>query len=410
MKWFPGSLAWNLLGKKLNVSGGFCLGIILLALLVLSSCDTTTGSSDTGSPDTPKPPPDIWDGSKATGFAEGDGTEYNPYLISTVAQLAFLAQETNAGNSDYNDKYYTLIADLDLNNHEWTAIGTAINSFKGGFDGDGHTISNLKINKLDIYFQGLFGYIDDAGINNLDLVDVDITGEFYVGGIAGCVSGDSNITNCTSSGEVSGTTDVGGIAGWAFSNSTITNCFSTGTVSGTNGSVGGIAGSISSNSSITNCASSGEVGGARTVGGIVGWVSTNSHITNCASSGEVSGARMVGGIVGLASSNSNITNCAALNPGVTAIASDAGRIAGFIDGISNTFTGNVAWAGMTLTDATVSEGSEKDGTGISKTQIQDGSGLPASLKTDPWTHRPGKLPILSGLTGRQDDTLPAHLQ
>jgi hypothetical protein len=87
-----------------------------------------------------------------------------------------------------------------------------------------------------------------------------------------------------------------------------------------------------------------------------------------------------------------------------------GGLWGGVDYGGNSFNGNFAWEEMTVTGDTVTDNSEKDGEGISKGAVKDGSGLPGSLKTNPpWIYEEGKLPILKDLEG-QDGTLPDHLE
>ena len=86
-----------------------------------------------------------WDGSVASSFAWGEGTEERPYLISTGAELAFLGQKVRNGEN-YEGRYFQLANDIDLGGREWTPIGTSQNSFRGIFDGAGHTIANATIN------------------------------------------------------------------------------------------------------------------------------------------------------------------------------------------------------------------------------------------------------------------------
>ena len=86
-----------------------------------------------------------WDGSVASSFAWGEGTEERPYLISTGAELAFLGQRVRNGEN-YEGIYFQLANDIDLGGREWTPIGTSQNSFRGIFDGAGHTIANATIN------------------------------------------------------------------------------------------------------------------------------------------------------------------------------------------------------------------------------------------------------------------------
>ena len=96
---------------------------------------------------------DVWVGKIAEKFAGGTGTESDPYQISNGAELAYLAQQVNAGES-YSDKYFTLTNDIDLGSKEWTPIGNENESwdgykFEGTFDGDGHTIRGLYSNSGD---------------------------------------------------------------------------------------------------------------------------------------------------------------------------------------------------------------------------------------------------------------------
>jgi uncharacterized repeat protein (TIGR02543 family) len=231
---------------------------------------------------------DLWDGTIAGGFAGGGGTVTDPYIISRAAQLAYLARRVNFYGETYTGKYFILTRDLDLEGHEWTAIGTSVYSlnvrFMGIFDGDSHVIYRPEINKSSV-FQGLFGYLDGATISNLGLEEVAITGGNDVGGIAGWVHSGS-IENCYSTGEVSGTDYVGGIAG-TVSGGSVENCYSTGTVSGRR-NAGGIAG-IVSGGSIDTCYSTGTVSGSEGVGGIAGLVDHNGSISGSYSTGEISG-------------------------------------------------------------------------------------------------------------------------
>jgi uncharacterized repeat protein (TIGR02543 family) len=326
----------------------------------------------------------VWDGSSiANGFAGGGGSSVaDPYIISAAAELAYLARQVNAG-TNYAGKYFTLTGDLDLNGQEWTAIGTNARSFRGSFDGDGHVISGLVINKSGTHYQGLFGYLDGAKISNLGLEDVAITGQ---GG-------------------------VGGIAGYVF-NSSIENSYSTGTVSGDGNDVGGIAGTVNSGN-IKNCYSTGTVSGSGTnsldVGGIAGQIFNGSSIENCYSTGTVvSGTYYAGGIAGVVT-NSSIKYCAALNPSVTALINFAGRVVGAISsGGTNTFTGNVAWDNMGTGSVAFRAGTDYNGTLKAKTVFHSATGFPFTVNAYPWTYTAGKLPILGGLAG-QGNALPAHL-
>lgn len=116
-----------------------------------------------------------WDDSVAANFAGGNGTEANPYLISNAKELALLAEYVDLGN-DTASTYYKLTEDIDVSGgSEWTAIGTNSNRFKGTFDGGGHTVSGININKPDEKYQGLFGIftgtIKNVGIENSSIME-----------------------------------------------------------------------------------------------------------------------------------------------------------------------------------------------------------------------------------------------
>ena len=85
-----------------------------------------------------------WDGTTATEFKYGDGTQANPYLITNAKELAYLRDQVNNG-TDYENTFFQLTTDIDLNSMEWTPIGNNTNSFRGTFDGAGHIISNATI-------------------------------------------------------------------------------------------------------------------------------------------------------------------------------------------------------------------------------------------------------------------------
>lgn len=155
-------------------------------------------------------------------FAGGNGTS-TPYQISTPEQLQALAVLVNCRNTDYNKSsvHYELTADINLSSlwkgetkQSWTPIGNNSNPFMGSLDGSGHTISNLYINNAEGLYQGLFGYLSGSSceVKNLTLTGVDITGDSYVGAVAGYVSG-ASVTGCTVSGDVTGSKYFGAVVG-----------------------------------------------------------------------------------------------------------------------------------------------------------------------------------------------------
>ena len=173
--------------------------------------------------------------------------------------------------------------------------------YTGTFDGLGHTISNLYINRPTMYSVGLFGMTASTGttsIQNVGLVGGSVTGSDYVGELAGRTSG--IVTNVYATGSVTGagTTygQVGGLIGR--NRGTITNAYATGSVTGTL-DVGGLVG-WSDTGNITNVYATGSVtggSGSQYIGGLVGYISTNT-VSNAYATGSVSGTSNVGGFAG----------------------------------------------------------------------------------------------------------------
>ena len=179
------------------------------------------------------------------------------YTVTSADGLMNVAELVNGGKSDIN---ITLTADIDLTGKDWTPIGTDYdNSYKGTFDGGGHTITGLTFTTND-EFAGLFGWLNKAGsVKNVVMEGVQITSnQIYGGSIGGVVGyGWGTIENCSVSGSVSGTVYVGGVVGVQIGGS-ITGCSSSATVKGTV-DVGGVAGQTNSSATLTACYATGNV-------------------------------------------------------------------------------------------------------------------------------------------------------
>ena len=182
---------------------------------------------------------------------ESDGS----YTVTSADGLMNIAELVNGGKSDI-----TLDTDIDLTGKDWTPIGTDYdNSYKGTFDGGGHTITGLTFTTND-EFAGLFGWLNRAGsVKNVVMEGVQITSnQIYGGSIGGVVGyGWGTIENCSVSGSVSGTVYVGGVVGVQIGGS-ITGCSSSATVKGTV-DVGGVAGQTNSSATLTACYATGNV-------------------------------------------------------------------------------------------------------------------------------------------------------
>lgn len=157
--------------------------------------------------------------------------------------------------------------------------------------------------------------------------DGQVLAETYVGGLVG-KSENGNIAECQSSGEVTGQDDIGGLVGH-MPNGNISRCSSSATVRGTEGTnIGGLVGRAWLECHLSDCHSSGEVSGVECVGGLVGV--NNGDLSDCYSAGMVTGDRWVGGMV--ASNRGNISNCYSISTvtGTTDVGGLAGSNSGSI--------------------------------------------------------------------------------
>jgi hypothetical protein len=176
----------------------------------------------------------------------------------------------------------------------WQPIGTwSLSAFTGAFDGQGHEIRDLFINRPNQSPVGLFGYTGEEGsIKDTNMVDVTVTGYYYVGGLVGFNNG--IVTNSYSTGNVSGTVGmVGGLVGK--NTGTVNNSYSTTGVSGVV-NTGGLVGD-NWRGTVSNSYSTGSVIGSSCVGGLVAY-SNNGTVSNSYSTGSVTGYEDVGGMVG----------------------------------------------------------------------------------------------------------------
>ena len=306
----------------------------------------------------------VWDGKATEPITKGAGSEADPYLIESAAQLAGLAYNINNANKvpyDYKGKYFKLMKNIDLASKPWTPIGNEVNFPHMRLDGNGKSIINLKVDVSGKY-GGLFYWLSgtssteksvvrnltirnaevksggrDAGVivgftSFTDIIDCRIDGAvtsaYCAGGIVG--SGDPSIINCRADVNVtvnapastSRTISVtaGGLIGdISFNNdhnNTITNCTVRGTVtinsqdlaeSVNDFHIGGVAGFAFAN--FIDCTSYADINSTSEnevrIGGLIGTVGSGSEIKNCSAYGTVNGKKnnYVGGAYGYAVGN-----------------------------------------------------------------------------------------------------------
>ena len=252
------------------------------------------------------------------------------YEIGTLEQLKLFRdavnqlKEDNTQEFSFKDQTVKLTADIDLQNEEWTPIGNIEAFFQGTFDGQGHTISNLKITKgtsniaANCYI-GFFGHTKSpATITNLTINNVDITGSLYVGAIVGYGFTGKEISNCHVSGdiEIEGWWYIGGIGGNGYVS--ISGC----TVEGNDGSY---------IKALNNGSYVGGIWGYRGEGSNV---IANSTVSNI----DISGTDRIGGICGIAHYQNTIEGCTIKESSITAT-NDIGNV-GLIAGANLGSTAN----------------------------------------------------------------------
>lgn len=326
----------------------------------------------------------IWDGTTTDVKWYGDGTS-DSFQINTAAELAGLAtivKGTKEGPAvDFKGKTVTLGADIDLNNQEWTPIGTKEAPFCGTFDGANQKVSNLKITKQQMTSSsqettneaknlGLFGYVNGGGkLSNVSIETVEITGIESMGALVGAIVGpieNVHIKDAT----INGTHWGGGIAGYAYShvkNCTVDNVavklsFDTG-LSDNGDKAGGILGfQGEGNFLVENCTSQNIViEGVRDVGGLVGSTNNGVQYKNCkVESGRILAKEdlggthekpYAGGVIGrVAAPSITLSNCNTTNVTVES----------YMDGFAGDFVGGPSenWSICKIVNTTTGESYE----------------------------------------------------
>jgi hypothetical protein len=306
----------------------------------------------------------------------GSGTTDSPYLIENVEDLTRVCLRPQA--------CYSLTENLDLSGISWSAA--IVPEFGGVFDGHGFTLSHADINLPNNYNVGIFGIIRAGGqVRNLGVVDPNLHGRFFIGGLVGanwgsitsctatvsinetgvCIGGligynDGLITSCHTTSSLSRTgesVNVGGLVGYNEEEGLIISCHATsmvsiagdkshvgglvgynvygsitscnvmGSVSGSGGdssAFGGLAGYTSG--SITSCNATVSVSGSKHVGGLAGW-SSYGPISFCYATGSVNGSSKIGGLIGRIF-DSTITSC--YSTGSVIKASSASYVGGLV--------------------------------------------------------------------------------
>lgn len=290
----------------------------------------------------------------------GSGTEDDPFLVTIPADMVFIAEQVNAGNSTYISGYYSLENNIDCGGMELAIIGdgnTDAAVFAGYFAGNGYTISNFFIESDGTQYVGLFGVLqaDVSGGNGGNIVDLHLddftidasisdSGAF-IGSMVGYGMGSNLILCSATNGTIYAYADtnnfsyVGGLVGlqqamdyysYAYYSS-VSYCYADVDLNCNSGLVyaaGGLIGYLSESSanvvaSVNNCYAHGDVYGAMRSGGLVGYMTSNTAVVNSYATGKVSAQSetidkvnaesfcyaYAGGIAGYAASNTIVSGC-----------------------------------------------------------------------------------------------------
>ena len=267
----------------------------------------------------------------AADTLSGSGTEDDPYLLATAADLKAFRDMANAEAS--SKLCATLTADIDLGGEAWTPFEgpTVGGAYAGTFDGANHTIKGLSVNLTSNAGAGLFGTVCGATIKNLKVEgNVSASNSAFVGGIVGRTQTSATIDSCSFAGAVTSTKKNGsagtaGIVGKVKTGTvTITNCANTATVNGNGNIAAGILGYGGSNKvTIENCYNTGAISGQWYASGICGSSTVKaqtSSIRNCYNSGTITATNGGGYYAGItANFKGTISNSYYANPAADAL-------------------------------------------------------------------------------------------
>ena len=337
---------YNLSLSALNASSlGNISNVNLLTLSLISGSSPvtfTSSSSSTFSVNTVKT-----DNLSLLSRSIGTGTSINPIMIYSDSNTSGGLQYIPTSGLGL---YYQVANNIDASEtSSWNSgagfvpIGNNSTPFTGNFNGDGYTIADLFINLPSMNQVGLFGVTSGSIISNIGLTNVNVTGQNYVGGLAGENGSAATISNSYMTGSVTGSSWVGALVGENTS-STISDSYTTGSVTASSSYVGGLAGdNNSSSASISNDYATGSVSGNYDVGGLVGYNGTNAAISNSYATGTVTGGDYTGGLVGENTYSSTTSNSYAT--GTVTGSSWVGGLAG--ENTSSTISNSYATGSVT---------------------------------------------------------------
>ena len=353
---------------------------------------------------------------------EGDGTELSPYLVKTATDLITMAEATNLYGETYAGKYFRMTTDIDFQSATFDGISSdefGSKPFAGIFDGDGHSIHNMEINKvafdsdgnIDIWssfgYGGLFGQLANGGVvRNLTIAD-DCKFTFHY--LSGAVVGynDGLIENCANHADIEAYSyNTGGITGNNLSNGIVRGCINTGNITASQWAVGGIAGSAEGiieccmNTGTIESVTRGEDTGYA-LGGITGSLYA-ATLTDVVNAGTVKASAETGGITANGDTESSITN--AVNYGmVYADDNTAGAIIGTYPEMKS--VSNAIYDNSLQTITATADGDAKGAAGVPSANMgQATEGFNAGI----WSSAENQYPYLSRFGNIEEATGAAN--
>lgn len=352
---------------------------------------------------------------------QGEGTAASPYLINNKEDLKTLNIAVGSFGQAHVGDYFRMTTDIDLQQAtDFSGIGalkTPAYAFGGIFDGDGHTINNLKIaavaydntgkadnsaNGGSYVYTGLFNGLAETGvIRNLNIgagCDFDFFG--YAGALVGWNMG--RVENCRNYAHVKGVSSyIGGLIGYGSKTSTVSGCYNGGFVETGANYAGGIIGAGEGH--IEDCQNAGDVvghyrnelvksGTQNSIGGIIGGMTSTASISDCSNLGNVSGWRIVGGLAGYANGGtiSNSVSNGMIN--TFEEVPTRGAIIGSM-GATSTLAQNVYYDGAVILCNAATSSGLIGCSPISTSAFVEGKPL-SGLSQDKWAFNANSYPVL----------------
>ena len=340
---------------------------------------------------------------------EGTGTPEDPYLVGNVHELNTMRLGLSA--------HYRLTNDIDMADtvlwdmaRGWTPVGSIANKFTGSLDGAGHVISNLAVVRIGTSYQGLFGYTENARIENLTLSrayvigggnyaaalaafasgtilrnirieDLYLEASAYTAGLVGYAQSGCAMEFVRVQGVIHGANYTAGLVGYV-SGGTMHACEAEVMVSGAT-YVGGLGGYVTGGANINHCRSTGEVTGGSQVGGLIGHFTT-ATMSDCFSHSVVNATSNVGGLIGYMSATSTASTRArvyrSFSTGPVTGSSAVGGLVGAVNHDANNMVFNSYWD----TDASGQTNSIR-GSGQDTVTMQSSTGYPGYNFSTRWT-------------------------